>query len=67
MRGVPRERLAISRAPASSIGRLEDAGRAQHDLRELRARVELEMLRDAEAIAQRRRRAGPRASSRRRA
>ena len=36
MRGVPRERAAISRAPVVVDRELEDARRAQRDLRELR-------------------------------
>jgi hypothetical protein len=54
MRGVPRERRAISRAPSASIGDAEDAGRACDDAREVGNRVELQPLHDAEAVAQRR-------------
>ncbi len=55
MRGVPRERLAISFAPSSRHADAEHAGAALHDQLQLVDGVELEPDRDAEAVAQRRR------------
>ncbi len=53
MRGVPRERLAISRAPSADIGGAEHAGAARDDQLEFGDRIEIEPDRNAEAIAQR--------------
>ena len=53
MRGVPRERRAISRAPSCVSLRLEQAPGPGHDRRQLLGRIELEPCHDAEAIAQR--------------
>ena len=39
MRGVPRERCAISRGALGVDRHAEDAGRARHDLRRARPRV----------------------------
>jgi hypothetical protein len=52
-RGVPRERCAISVAPASSSSTFEQARGALHDLRQVLVRVELQARDDAEAVAQR--------------
>jgi hypothetical protein len=54
MRGVPRERLAISAAPCASQSMPRILRRAAHDAREFFRRVELQALHDAEAVAQRR-------------
>ena len=53
IRGVPRERRAISCAPAGSIAIFEQPRRARDDARQLLRRVELEPRDDAEAVAQR--------------
>ena len=53
MRGVPRERRAISAAPSSSSGHVEQACGAVHDFGQIWLRVELEPRDDAEAVAQR--------------
>ena len=53
MRGVPRERRAISSAPCGSISILRSPAERVTILRQLRRRVELEARDDAEAIAQR--------------
>ncbi len=53
MRGVPRERLAISRAPSVDAGDAEDFRRTLDDAGKFVRRVELQTLHDAEAIAQR--------------
>ena len=53
MRGVPRERRAISSAPSASIAIVEQPRRARDDARQLLRRVELEPRDDAEAVAQR--------------
>ena len=55
MRGVPRERRAISFAPSSADADAEHPGAALHDQLEFLDRVEFEPDRDAEAVAQRRR------------
>ena len=55
MRGVPRERRAISVPPSSVSGSAEDAGAAPHDVLELVDLVEIEPDRNAEAVAERRR------------
>ena len=55
MRGVPRERRAISRAPSSVRSTFEQPRRAAHDLLQLLDRVEIEPDRNSEAVAQRRR------------
>ena len=55
MRGVPRERLAISFAPSSRHADPEHARAALHDQLQFVDGVELEPDRDAEAVAQRRR------------
>ena len=54
MRGVPRERRAISVAPSSVSADAEDAGAAPDDVFELLDGVEIEADRDAEAVAERR-------------
>ena len=64
MRGVPRERRAISSAPCGIDRDLEEPRRARDDPRQLRRRVELEPRDDAEAVAQR---IGEHAGARRRA
>ena len=53
MRGVPRLRRAISRAPAGSTGQPRIVGRARHDRRERLGVVEVEAVRDAEARRER--------------
>ena len=61
MRGVPRARRAISAAAGVVDRHVENLRRAADDLLEIRRRVELEPVRDAEARAQRRRQQpGPR-------
>ena len=55
MRGVPRERSAISAAPSASIGHADDFGGALDDEAQLVVGVELQAQQDAEARAQRRR------------
>ena len=55
MRGVPRERRAISLAPSSRHADAEHARAARDDALQLLDRVELQPDRDAEAVAQRRR------------
>ena len=55
MRGVPRERMAISAAPSWSMGTLHHFGGALDDEAQLVVGVELEAQQDAEARAQRRR------------
>ena len=55
MRGVPRERRAISRAPSAATSRSSSRAARRHDLLELVDGVEIEPHRDAEAVAQRRR------------
>ena len=52
MRGVPRLRRAISRAPVGFDGHAEDAGRAVDDELEVVLAVEVEAVDDAEAAAQ---------------
>ena len=67
MRGVPRERRAISLAPSSREFEPDDARAAPHDALEFRHGVEIEPHRNAEAVAQRRRQqagAGGRADQR---
>ena len=53
MRGVPRERRAISSAPSGSSTMLSSAAERLHDARQLFRVVELEARDDAEAVAQR--------------
>ncbi len=53
MRGVPRERRAISSAPSASMATSSSLRRAVHDARELLGRVELQARHDPEAVAQR--------------
>ncbi len=53
MRGVPRERRAISSAPVCVGRHLEQPGRARDDARQFVGAVELEPRDDAEAVAQR--------------
>ena len=53
MRGVPRERRAISDAALVVDRRLQQAGAARDDARQLLGRVELQPRHDAEAVAQR--------------
>ena len=61
MRGVPRERPAISAAPSLGEAEAEQAGAAGDDLAQFLRRVEHQPQRDAEAVAQRRgQQAGPR-------
>ena len=55
MRGVPRERRAISVRAVGGEGDAEDAGAAAHDVFEFVHRVEIEPDRNAEAVAERRR------------
>ena len=55
MRGVPRERRAISRAPSSVKIDAEQPRGAADDLLQLLDGVEIEPHRNAEAVAQRRR------------
>jgi hypothetical protein len=52
MRGVPRERRAISAAPCGTQANVQDAGRAAHDPGQFLGRIELQALDDAEAVAQ---------------
>ena len=54
MRGVPRERRAISCAPSGAQAMPRMLRRAAHDRGELLGGVELQPLHDAEAVAQRR-------------
>ena len=66
-RGVPRGAPAISAAPSASVRTAEDAGRAQHDRRELLPGVVVEPRREPEPLAQRQRdqpRAGRRGDQR---
>ena len=61
MRGVPRDRLAISLAPSSLIDDLEHPRAAPDDVEQFLLAIEFEPHRDAETIAQRRgEKAGPR-------
>ena len=53
MRGVPRERRAISNAPSAVGGHVQQPGRARDDARQFLGRVELQPRDDAEAVAQR--------------
>ena len=53
MRGVPRERRAISKRAGRVDRHRQQAGRAVHDARQLVGRVELQPRDDAEAVAQR--------------
>jgi hypothetical protein len=53
MRGVPRERRAISLAPSACHADAEHAGAAVDDQFELGLGVEIEPYRNAEAVAQR--------------
>ena len=53
MRGVPRERLAISSAPSAVTGIAKQGGRAMEDAYELRGLVELQLRGEAEPVAQR--------------
>ena len=53
MRGVPRERSAMRRAPSGSIGHTEDAGRPEHDGLELDRVVQVEPADEPEPVAQR--------------
>ena len=53
MRGVPRERCAMRRAPPVIDPHVEDRGRALHDPFQILDAVELQPLHDAEAVAQR--------------
>ena len=55
MRGVPRERRAISAAPSAVSAKPELLRPARDDRSQLRGRVEHQAQRDAEAVAQRRR------------
>ncbi len=55
MRGVPRARRAISCAAVRGDLRLENRRRAVHDPRELDFGVEIQVMEDPEALAQRRR------------
>ncbi len=55
MRGVPRERRAISREPSSVMLDAEQPRSAADDLLQLLDRVEVEPDRNSEAVAQRRR------------
>ena len=64
MRGVPRERSAMRRAPPGSTASPRIEARARDDAGEVVDRVELEPLHDAEAVAQR---GGQQARPRRRA
>ena len=54
MRGVPRERLAISFAPSSASARPITRGAARDDALQLLGRIEIEPDRNAEPVAQRR-------------
>ena len=54
MRGVPRERRAISPAPSASQAMPRMPAERAHDARQLLRRIELQALHDAEAVAQRR-------------
>ena len=54
MRGVPRARLAISRAPSSDNADLHHPRAALHDLEQFVLVVEIEPHRNAETVAQRR-------------
>ena len=53
MRGVPRERLAISSAPSGEIGSSSRPAGARDDALQLLRGVELQPRHDAEAVAQR--------------
>ena len=53
IRGVPRDREAISAAPSARGGYAEQPGRAVHDQVELGGVVELEVAGEAEPVAQR--------------
>jgi hypothetical protein len=52
MRGVPRERRAISKPPSSSMG-VQQAGAALDDAGQLFGRIKLQPRHDAKAVAQR--------------
>ena len=52
MRGVPRDRSAMRRAPSASIGTPEDPGRADHDGLQLVDVVEVETPDEAEPVPQ---------------
>ncbi len=61
MRGVPRERRAISFAPVGAYAERQHARAARDDQLQLFDRVEIQTHRNAETVAQRRRQqAGPR-------
>ena len=64
MRGVPRERAAISREASGVSGRVQDARAAAYDFDQVFDFVELEAQRNAETVAQR---LGDHAGTRRRA
>ena len=55
MRGVPRARVAISRAASGVERDLQDPAGAPHDLLHVRVGVEVQAVHDAEPAAQRRR------------